>query len=100
MALRRLPEKLYRVGEVMDHTGLTRQTLQFYATIGLIREKSRTGAGYRLFAPSVFAVLERVRALKKKGYTLREIREMLESRHASRPAAAKTTRTTIRKNKE
>ena len=94
MSRRRLPEKLYRIGEVIEHTGLSRQTLHFYATIGLIREKSRSRSGYRLFPPAVFAVLERVAALKKKGYTLREIREILEAKHATRPRAAKTTRTT------
>ncbi len=89
---RSLPEKLYRIGEVIEHTGLSRQTLHFYTTIGLIREKSRTPSGYRLFPPSVFASLDRIRALKKKGYTLRDIREMLEKTHASRPDAAKTKR--------
>ena len=97
MRRQRLPEKLYRIGEVIDHTGLSRQTLHFYATIGLIAEKRRTPAGYRLFPPTVFAALERVRRLQKRGYTLREIREILEGKskqaHATRPRAAKTTRT-------
>ncbi len=75
-----LPEKLYRMAEVMDHTGLSRQTLHYYATLGLIREKKRSGSGYRFFAPSVFRDLEQVKRLQKKGMTLREIREKLESR--------------------
>ena len=54
MSPRRLPEKLYRIGEVMEHTGLTRQTLHFYATLGLISEKRRTPSGYRLFPATVF----------------------------------------------
>jgi len=90
MKRRRLPEKLYRIGEVIEHSGLSRQTLHFYATLGLIREKARTRAGYRLFPPSVFADLERIRALQKKGYTLRDIRAILEKRHATRFATAKT----------
>ncbi|MHC4549551.1 MAG: helix-turn-helix domain-containing protein [Planctomycetota bacterium] len=91
MARKRLPEKLYRIGEVIEHSGLSRQTLHFYATIGLIREKKRTLSGYRLFPPSVFAALDRIRALKKKGYTLRQIREKLERRHTPRPSAAANT---------
>ena len=67
MAGRGLPEKLYRIGEVMDHTGLSRQTLHFYTTLGLIREKKRTAAGYRLYPPSVFQTLVKVRALQQKG---------------------------------
>lgn len=95
MARKRLPEKLYRIGEIMEHSGLSRQTLNFYATMGLIRERQRTAAGHRLFAPSVFAELERVRGLQKKGYTLRQIREMLEPRHAPRPDAAETLSTEV-----
>ena len=93
MARKRLPEKLYRIGEVIEHSGLSRQTLHFYATIGLIREKRRTPSGYRLFPPSVFAAIDRIRALQKKGFTLRQVREKLERYHAPRPRkAAKTIR--------
>ena len=93
MSPRRVPEKLFRIGEVIEHTGLSRQTLHFYATIGLIQEKKRTAAGYRLFPASVFADLERIRRLQKNGRTLREIREILEKK-TTRPSAANATRTT------
>jgi len=79
MSRSQLPEKLYRMAEVIEHTGLSRQTLHYYATLGLIHEKRRTRSGYRLFPPTVFRDLERVKSLKKKGLTLREIRERLES---------------------
>ncbi len=97
MARRRLPEKLYRIGEVIEHSGLSRQTLHFYATIGLIREKRRTPAGYRLFAPAVFEDLEKVKRLQKRGHSLREIREILHTGHATRPRAAKTKRKTAKR---
>src|SRR5262245_46623215 len=91
MARKKLPEKLYRIGEIMEHSGLSRQTLDFYATLDLIRRRQRTKAGHRLLPPTVFSDLERVRGLQKKGYTLQKIREMLESpRHAPRPDAAET----------
>ena len=79
MARGQLPEKLYRMAEVIEHTGLSRQTLHYYATLGLIHEKRRTQSGYRLFPPTVFRDLERVKSLKQKGFTLREIRERLDS---------------------
>ncbi len=94
MSRRRLPEKLYRIGEVIEHTGLSRQTLHFYATIGLISEKSRTRSGYRLFPPSVFAALDRIRRLKKSGHTLRQIRELLEKTQPPRLATGDATHTT------
>jgi len=79
MVGRKLPEKLYRMAEVMEHTGLSRQTLHYYATLGLIHERKRTASGYRLFPSTVFRELDRVKELQKKGYTLREIREKLSS---------------------
>ena len=94
MSPRRLPEKLYRIGEVIEHSGLSRQTLHFYATIGLIEEKKRTPSGYRLFPPSVFSQIERIKTLKSKGHTLRQIREILEKSKTTRPSAANATRTT------
>ncbi len=79
MVGKRLPPKLYRMAEAMEHTGLSRQTLHYYATLGLIHESKRTASGYRLFPTTVFRDLERVKKLQKKGYTLREIREKLTS---------------------
>ncbi|MHC4958577.1 MAG: helix-turn-helix domain-containing protein [Planctomycetota bacterium] len=94
----RLPEKLYRIGEVIEHSGLSRQTLHFYATIGLISEKKRTPSGYRLFPPSVFSQIERIKTLKAKGLTLRQIRETLEKPKTTRPSAANATRTTKKRD--
>jgi len=75
----------------MEHTGLSRQTLHFYATMGLIEERRRTPSGYRLFPPQVFTDLERIRALQRRGKTLREIRHQLESQSARRAAARNQT---------
>ena len=100
MAGRRLPEKLYRISEVMDHTGLSRQTVHFYTTLGLIAEKSRTPAGYRLYPPSVFGTLEKVRSLQNKGYTLGQIRESLSLKTATRLPAATHARIAHRKTKD
>jgi len=97
MAGRRLPEKLYRIGEVMEHSGLSRQTLHLYTMLGLIAERQRTPSGYRLYPPAVFATLAKVRSLQKRGYTLAEIRELLgrsNARRTSRPKAAPNARTT------
>lgn len=92
-AFRGPPEKLYRIGEVMEHTGLSRQTLHFYATLGLIREKRRTASGYRLFPAEVFRDLDRVRRLQRRGKTLREIRDVLQREKNPRARPADQTRT-------
>jgi DNA-binding transcriptional MerR regulator len=73
-----VPRKLYRVSEIADHMGLTRQTLHNYATIGLITEERRTDGGHRLFDESVFARLALIQRLKRT-HRLHEIRRMLDS---------------------
>jgi DNA-binding transcriptional MerR regulator len=72
-----LPKKLYRVSEIADHLGLTRQTLHNYATIGLITEERRTDGGQRLFDESVFGRLAVIQRLKRT-HRLHEIRRILD----------------------
>ncbi len=72
-----LPKKLYRIGEIMRYTGLSRQTVHNYTMLGLICEEERTPAGHRLYPESVFERLQRIQELRKSN-TLREIREILE----------------------
>ena len=71
------PKKLYRIGEIMRHTGLSRQTIHNYTVFGLITEEERTEAGHRLYGESVFDRLRRIEELKLQSKTLREIRRIL-----------------------
>jgi len=69
--------KLFKIGEVMQYSGLSRQTIHNYTVLGLIREEERTESGHRLYDENVFERLERVKQLKQKK-TLRQIREVLK----------------------
>ena len=72
-----VPRKLYKIGEVMRYTGLSRQTVHNYTVMGLISEAERTPSGHRLYEESVFERLRRVRALQEF-MTLQEIKAHLE----------------------
>lgn len=72
----RRPRKLYRIGEITRFTGLTRQSIHRYATLGLLTEEERTESGHRLFGEGVFDVLRRIETLKRTK-TLEEIAEIL-----------------------
>jgi len=74
--------KLYRIGEIMRYTGLSRQTVHNYTVIGLITEAERTDGHQRLYDEETFERLARIAELKEQGKTLREIREILEAEHA------------------
>lgn len=75
--------KLYRIGEIMQYTELSRQTIHNYTVLGLITEVDRTEGNQRLYAEETFARLERVEQLKKQGKTLREIREIIDVEYAA-----------------
>jgi len=72
-----LPEKLYRVSEIAEFMGISRQMVHLYVTMGILRERKRRPGGMRLFGPEVFRILERVRELRAKGWNLRAIRDQV-----------------------
>lgn len=69
--------KLYKIGEVMEFSGLSRQTVHNYTMLGLITEDARTPSGHRLYGEGVFDRLERIQRLKGK-MSLRQVRDTLE----------------------
>jgi hypothetical protein len=75
VARRPRPPKLYRMAEVVAYSGLSRQTVHNYTSMGLLREAERTGGGHRLYEESVFQRLDDVAEMRKKGKSIQEIRE-------------------------
>lgn len=71
------PRKLFKIGEVMEHSGFSRQTLHNYTLLGLISAAKRTPAGHRLYDEEVFDVLDRITELKRD-HTLEQIRRILK----------------------
>ena len=75
-------EKLFKIGEVMEYTGLSRQTIHNYTLAGLIQEARRTPSGHRLYDEMVFDRLEQIKILQAKHYTLFQIKKILEERNS------------------
>ena len=71
------PVKRYKIGELAEFTGLTRQTLHNYTRWGLIQEAGWTAGGHRVYDESVFERLARVMELKRTD-TVDQIRRLLE----------------------
>ena len=80
----KIPAKLYRIGDLVRYTPLSRQTIHNYTIMGLIQEVDWTEGGHRLYDESVFERLSKIVELKKTK-TLSEIRRIL-SRPPSNPA--------------
>lgn len=70
------PPKLFKVGEIMRHTKLSRQTIHNYTMLGLIKPSERTDSGHRLYGEEVFDRIKRIEMLKRH-HTLDEVRQML-----------------------
>ena len=73
------PRKLYRIAEIVHHTGISRQTVHMYTVLGLITEAERTKSQYRLYGENTFLRLARIEQLKDEGKSLRQIREILDA---------------------
>ena len=74
-----IPAKLYRIGELVDYTPFSRQTIHNYTIMGLIREAKWTKGGHRLYDETVFERLSEIIRLRKTK-TLSEISFILRKR--------------------
>lgn len=77
------PKKLFKIGEVMKYSGLSRQTLHNYTMMGLIEEAERTESGHRLYPEDVFDRLKKIEMLRRHR-SLREVKEILRSESAGK----------------
>ncbi len=81
-----VPPKLYRIGEIVEHVGISRQTVHNYAIMGLLHETRWTPGGHRLFGEDVFHRLQIITEMKSRNRSLQEIREYFERLDADREA--------------
>ena len=84
------PVKLYRIGELVNHTPFSRQTIHNYTIMGLIREAKWTEGGHRLYDESVFERLSEIIRLRKTK-SLSEIRQILIKKEGRSSQSRKIT---------
>lgn len=71
-------ERTMRIGEVADQTSLSFRTLRHYDEVGLVTPSGRTEGGFRLYTEQDVARLMIVRRMKPLGYTLEEMRTVID----------------------
>lgn len=70
--------QVYLIKDLARLTGNSVHTLKFYLKVGLIKEASRSPeTRYRYFDDNTLRVLGRIRALRKMGKSLRQIKNEL-----------------------
>lgn len=67
-----------QIGEVAERTGLSQRTIRYYGEVGLVPPSSRTEGGFRLFTEDDVATLELIKKMKPLGYSLEEMRDVLD----------------------
>jgi MerR family transcriptional regulator, thiopeptide resistance regulator len=67
-----------QVGELARETGLTVRTLHHYDQIGLLSPSRRSATGYRLYGSEDIARLQQIRSLRLLGFSLDDIRALLD----------------------
>lgn len=70
--------KSMKIGEVAKLSGTGIETIRFYEREGLLLEPERRPSGYRQYDEATVERLEYIRRAKELGFTLAEIKELLD----------------------
>lgn len=73
-----MTERTYQIGEVTERVGLSLRTVRYYEEVGLVVPSDRTAGGFRLYTESEIERLIMAKELKPLGFSLDELREMLD----------------------
>jgi MerR family mercuric resistance operon transcriptional regulator len=65
-------------GSLAKQTGVNIETIRYYEKIGLMPDPTRSSAGHRIYDQSQLKRLSFIRRSRELGFTLHEIRELLE----------------------
>ena len=68
-----------QIAELEQRTGVNRHTLRYYEKAGLLQEVERRGNNYRDYPEKAVERVAMVRQLNALGFSLREIREVLDA---------------------
>ncbi len=73
-----------RIAELEQRTGVSRHTLRYYEKEGLLLEVGRRGNNYRDYSEKAVQRVGMVRQLKALGFSLKEIRDVLDALRSDR----------------
>lgn len=80
--------KMLKIGEVAKLSGVGVEALRFYERSGLLDAPSRTESGYRVYDARVLERLDFIKRSQTLGFTLDEIKRVIDDRRAGRSPCA------------
>lgn len=72
-----------RIGEVSKQSGVKVGTIRFYERRKLLKSPPRTASGYRSYVPQDVQVVKGIKEIQELGFTLKEIKELLDLHHTA-----------------
>jgi len=75
---------LRQIGEVAERAGLSLRTVRYYEEMELVAPAKRTEGGFRLYTDEQIERLQWIKRMKPLGFTVQEMRELLDARDALR----------------
>lgn len=85
----------YRPHQFAKRSRVTVRTLHHYDRIGLLKPSEHTGMGFRLYRDGDFVRLQQIVTLKFIGFSLKEIKRLLDKKGSGLSAALRAQRMTL-----
>ncbi|HEX8183650.1 MAG TPA: MerR family transcriptional regulator [Blastocatellia bacterium] len=94
-----MTQRWYQASEFAELAGVTVRALHHYDRLRLLRPSGRTAAGYRLYGEGDFARLQQIVTLKFIGFSLKQIKELLDRGSFDLSAALRLQREIIKEKR-
>jgi len=76
-----------RIGEVASRAGVSVQAVRLYERRGILKRVTRLRSGYRDYAPDTVALVRFIKQAQQHGFTLNEIKSLIDLRGTRRDEA-------------
>lgn len=93
-------EDLHQIGEVADLVGLSLRTVRYYEEVGVLSTPARTEGGFRLYGAEHIDQLLLIKQMKPLGFSIEEMRALLDARKTLEGRASARKRTEARESLE
>ena len=93
-------KRLFQASEFARIAGVTVRTLHHYDRIGLLKPSGRTVSGYRLYGERDFVLLQQIVTLKFIGFSLNQIKDLLNRSSLDLPKALRLQREILESKRE
>jgi len=81
------------IGEVAKQAGVHRETIRYYERVGLLQKPLRRRSGYRVYSPDAVARVHFIKRAQNLGFSLDEVREIINFSKAGRSPCSRVRRT-------